>query len=143
MIDSAQVSSSRHKGAAQLIETPWRMQAMEQQLSSSTLPKSFARVSEAGASAAAGESSEPSTHPSSNTKAHAEEETEEPLNVDVNLMKNLLDSYSAQQGLPGPASNLLGMLGLQLPDDENQAGAHSGFGKGSVPPSDDDLEAPD
>eukprot|EP00976_Prorocentrum_cordatum_P003244 62633-Prorocentrum_minimum.AAC.2 len=46
-----------------------------------------------------------------------EEEEEEPVDVDLNLVKSLLSSYSAQGGLPGPASNLLGMMGLQLPDD--------------------------
>ncbi|KAI9338979.1 SGT1 protein-domain-containing protein [Obelidium mucronatum] len=37
--------------------------------------------------------------------------------VDVNLVQNLLESYQAQNGLPGPASNILGRLGLQLPRD--------------------------
>ena len=37
-----------------------------------------------------------------------------PIDVDLNLVKNLLDSYSAQQGLPGPASTILGGLGLGL-----------------------------
>ncbi|GAQ92583.1 hypothetical protein KFL_010610030 [Klebsormidium nitens] len=120
-------------------------EVMDQQLSSSTLPQSFVRPSEAVAtdSDAAKRASE--SEPAANSKAEtAEEDTsEEPLNVDVNLMKNLLDSYSAQQGLPGPASNLLGMLGLHLPDDEKQAGGSSAFGKESSLGIDDDLEAPD
>jgi len=40
-----------------------------------------------------------------------------PVDADFNLVKNLLESYSSQQGLPGPASNLLGLMGLQLPKD--------------------------
>jgi hypothetical protein len=36
--------------------------------------------------------------------------------LDVNLVQNLLASYSAQGGLPGPISNLLGVMGMQLPD---------------------------
>jgi len=40
-----------------------------------------------------------------------------PVDVDVNLVKSLLDSYSSQQGQPGPTSNLLGLMGLQLPQD--------------------------
>lgn len=40
-----------------------------------------------------------------------------PIDADFNLVKNLLESYSSQQGLPGPASNLLGLMGLQLPKD--------------------------
>jgi hypothetical protein len=43
-----------------------------------------------------------------------------PVDVDVNLVKSFLDSFSSQQGLPGPASNLLGLMGVQLPrDDKN------------------------
>ena len=45
------------------------------------------------------------------------EEEFNPVDVDVNLVKSLLDSFSSQQGLPGPASNLLGLMGLQLPED--------------------------
>ncbi|KAI4328129.1 hypothetical protein L6164_020510 [Bauhinia variegata] len=39
-----------------------------------------------------------------------------PVDVDVNLVKNFLDSFSSQQGLPGPASNLLGFRGVQFPE---------------------------
>ena len=38
-----------------------------------------------------------------------------PVDVDMNLVENLLASCSAQQGMPGPAGNLAGLLGLQLP----------------------------
>lgn len=37
-----------------------------------------------------------------------------PLDVDLNLVQSLLASYGAQDGLPGPAGNLAGLLGLQL-----------------------------
>lgn len=43
-----------------------------------------------------------------------------PVDVDVNLIKNFLDSYSSQEGLPGPASNILGLMGLQLPQDNKK-----------------------
>jgi hypothetical protein len=39
-----------------------------------------------------------------------------PVDVDVNLVTNLLQSYMSQQGLPGPVSNLLGAMGINLPD---------------------------
>lgn len=42
-----------------------------------------------------------------------------PVDVDLNLVKSLLDSFSSQEGLPGPASNLLGLMGLQLKDASN------------------------
>ena len=40
-----------------------------------------------------------------------------PVDVDVNLVKSFLDSFTSQQGLPGPASNLLGLMGVHLPQD--------------------------
>ncbi len=40
----------------------------------------------------------------------------QPLDLDTNLVRNLLQSYTAQQGLAGPAGNLAGLLGLNLPD---------------------------
>ena len=40
-----------------------------------------------------------------------------PVDIDLNLVRNLLSSYSAQHGLAGPASNLLGSMGISLPDD--------------------------
>ena len=40
------------------------------------------------------------------------------VDVDFNMVKNLLASYSAQQGLAGPTSTLLGALGISLPDDD-------------------------
>ena len=39
-----------------------------------------------------------------------------PLDVDLNLVQSLLASYAAQGGHPGPASNMLAMLGLGVPD---------------------------
>uniref|UniRef100_A0A8C0DCV2 Ecdysoneless cell cycle regulator n=1 Tax=Balaenoptera musculus TaxID=9771 RepID=A0A8C0DCV2_BALMU len=39
-----------------------------------------------------------------------------PVDVDLNLVSNVLESYSSQAGLAGPASNLLQSMGVQLPD---------------------------
>ncbi|XP_001362511.2 protein ecdysoneless homolog [Monodelphis domestica] len=41
----------------------------------------------------------------------------DPLDLDVNLVTNVLESYRSQDGLAGPASNLLQSMGVQLPDD--------------------------
>lgn len=35
----------------------------------------------------------------------------------MNLVQSLLASYAGQQGLPGPAGTLAGLMGIQLPDD--------------------------
>lgn len=46
----------------------------------------------------------------------------QPVDIDLNLVQNLLASYAGQQGLPGPVSNLAGLMGLHLPDDEDSRG---------------------
>ena len=63
----------------------------------------------------------PHLQESSKTTEEKEDDDDEftPIDADFNLVKNLLESYSSQQGLPGPASNLLGLMGLQLPKDSN------------------------
>ncbi len=47
-------------------------------------------------------------------------EENEDVDVDYNLAKNLLESFQSQGGISGPGSNLMGMLGLQLPRDDNK-----------------------
>ena len=37
------------------------------------------------------------------------------MDVDLNLVRSLLESYTSQAGMPGPAGNLAAMLGLRLP----------------------------
>ncbi|KAM1116181.1 hypothetical protein TB2_006611 [Malus domestica] len=84
--------------------------ALNDELKSTTLKKSFVRADEQAPKKNEGTS-------------HATEDMEEdftPVDVDVNLVKSLLDSFSSQQGLPGPASNLLGLMGVQLPQDDNK-----------------------
>jgi hypothetical protein len=47
------------------------------------------------------------------------DEEDEESSVDYTLMKNFLESFKSQQGLPGPVGNLIGRLGGQLPRDES------------------------
>ena len=56
----------------------------------------------------------------------SESEDTRPVDLDLNLVKNLLASYSAQQGFSGPVSNLLGSLGLTLPEDADSATQRAG-----------------
>ncbi|KAF7545648.1 hypothetical protein G7Z17_g9017 [Cylindrodendrum hubeiense] len=48
-----------------------------------------------------------------------EEDSEEEVDIDYNLAKNLLESFKSQAGMAGPTGNLLGMMGFQLPRDED------------------------
>ena len=46
--------------------------------------------------------------------------------VDLEVVRGLLDSVAAQEGLPGPGSNLLGLLGVRLPADPPAAPDRTG-----------------
>ena len=39
--------------------------------------------------------------------------------IDVNLAKNLLESLRSQAGMAGPGGNLMGMMGLEMPEDDD------------------------
>ncbi|GKT82820.1 regulatory factor Sgt1 [Colletotrichum tofieldiae] len=43
------------------------------------------------------------------------------VDIDYNLAKNLLESFKGQAGMPGPTGNILGMMGFQLPRDEDMS----------------------
>ncbi|KAI8592347.1 SGT1 protein-domain-containing protein [Geranomyces variabilis] len=38
-----------------------------------------------------------------------------PIDLDLNLVQNILASFEAQEGLPGPAGSMLGSLGIRVP----------------------------
>lgn len=81
--------------------------ALNEELKSSTLKKSFVRANE-----------QPNNRNEGTSNATEDMDDEfTPVDVDVNLVKSFLDSFASQQGLPGPASNLLGLMGVQLPQD--------------------------
>ncbi|GAP89832.1 putative protein SGT1 [Rosellinia necatrix] len=48
-----------------------------------------------------------------------DESGDEEVDIDYNLAKNLLESFKSQAGLAGPAGNLLGLMGMKLPRDED------------------------
>ncbi|KAK3305508.1 SGT1 protein-domain-containing protein, partial [Chaetomium strumarium] len=46
--------------------------------------------------------------------------SDEAVDIDYNLAKNLLESFKSQAGMAGPAGNLLGLMGVTLPRDEEE-----------------------
>lgn len=95
---------------------------LNEELKTSTLNKSFVRanaqslkVNEGTSNAAEGMDVQGKSSASENM-----DEEFTPVDVDVNLVKSFLDSFSSQQGLPGPATNLLGLMGLHLPQDPSK-----------------------
>jgi len=81
-------------------------QALDSQLDQTKMAQSFDR----GAVQATGTGAAP--------PGAAGEAVLQPVDLDVNLANSLLASYSSQQGLPGPASSLAGLLGVTLPDPD-------------------------
>ncbi|KLU84573.1 hypothetical protein MAPG_03613 [Magnaporthiopsis poae ATCC 64411] len=57
---------------------------------------------------------------SSGADAQAGEDSDDDeVDIDYNLAKNLLESFKGQAGVAGPAGNILSMLGMSLPRDED------------------------
>ncbi|KAL2072263.1 hypothetical protein VTL71DRAFT_11606 [Oculimacula yallundae] len=48
-----------------------------------------------------------------------DDESDGEIDIDFNLAKNLLESFKSQAGMAGPGGNLMGMMGMQLPRDED------------------------
>jgi hypothetical protein len=49
-----------------------------------------------------------------------DEDEDAPVDVQLNLVKNVLESFKSQQGLPGPVGNILSQFGVVLPGDNEQ-----------------------
>lgn len=62
----------------------------------------------------------------SDIKEEGDDDGEEEVDIDYNLAKNLLESFKSQAGMAGPTGNLLGMMGIQLPRDEDDENAEDG-----------------
>uniref|UniRef100_A0A8C9RIA8 Ecdysoneless homolog (Drosophila) n=1 Tax=Scleropages formosus TaxID=113540 RepID=A0A8C9RIA8_SCLFO len=58
-------------------------------------------------------------HPGA-VELQGEDEEIQPLDVDLNLVTNLLESLSSQEGLAGPASNLLQSMGFHVPQNSDE-----------------------
>jgi hypothetical protein len=57
-----------------------------------------------------------------------DEDDEDYLDEDYNLADNMLKSFKGQVGMPGPAGNLMALMGVQFPPDADTA-PNSGKGK--------------
>lgn len=49
---------------------------------------------------------------------------DEKVQLNSRLVENILESFTAQQGLPGPASNIISSLGLTLPKRSKEEDMH-------------------
>ena len=81
--------------------------AMDKELSSTIIGKSFVKVLDQSESINQNES----------PVQKIEDDEMKPVDIDLNLVQNFLESYSLQEGLPGPVSNILGSMGITLPEN--------------------------
>ncbi|GAB1317272.1 hypothetical protein MFIFM68171_07482 [Madurella fahalii] len=61
------------------------------------------------------------TGPTETMEEDDDESGDEEVDIDYNLAKNLLESFKSQAGMAGPAGNLLGLMGMTLPRDEEDS----------------------
>ena len=87
-------------------------QAMDKELSSTHVGKSFAKMEDKN------------DHPDEESKGTSSQPAEDkskdvmkPVDIDLNLVQNFLESYSSQDGMPGPVSNILNSMGISLPSN--------------------------
>jgi hypothetical protein len=118
------------------------MEAMDRELAKTAVGKSFIREGDLVAEEKIRPTPPPrhkkssTTKPSQSTKPESssmpgrrrvadddniddEDDDFRPVNVDLNTVKNLLESYESQYGLAGPASNILGSMGVRLPPSDD------------------------
>ena len=86
------------------------MASMDEELAATELAKSFTRANHGD-----GGEGEKRAETTDQVKDGAKLA---PVDIDLNLVKNLLASYSSQQGLAGPVSNILHSMGVSIPPDE-------------------------
>ena len=85
--------------------------AMDKELSLSNIGKSFVKVQE--------KTGESQTFKSKDEDPNqtTEDDAMKPVDIDLNLVQNFLESYSLQEGLPGPVSNIFTSMGIKIPEN--------------------------
>lgn len=78
------------------------MKAMDQQLAETPVGQTFERRTDANSE--------------SNSKIDNNEELKA-VDIDLNALTNILESYSSECGIPGPATALFATMGVKLPDN--------------------------
>ncbi|KAJ2040211.1 hypothetical protein GGI08_008096 [Coemansia sp. S2] len=90
------------------------MHAMDQELSTTHVGKSFASAQQS-----------PTTHEHPSSDLEDELGDVPDVDIDLNLVQNIVESFRAQEGLPGPAGTLLGQFGIHLPQIDSESDSES------------------
>ncbi|CAG8787695.1 4318_t:CDS:2, partial [Racocetra fulgida] len=89
------------------------MRALDAELSLSKISGSFIKTPQEALN-------QPLSEDKINNYEYDDDELSEPVNINLNLAKNLLESFKAQEGLPGPVGNIFGRMGVgALPRDDD------------------------
>ena len=111
------VSSLEGREQSEILQA---MQGMEAELQDAgALPVPPSRSQGKTKTRQARQTSEEGTASSSGLPVY-ESETDAGVEIDYNLVKNLLESFKSQGGAPGPGGNLIGLMGMRLPRDEDE-----------------------
>jgi len=84
------------------------MEAMDRELYSTNVAGSFVR------------GADDVLHNEAGSVLVEDENEYRPVDIDLNVVTNLLQSFRSQEGLPGPASTIMGRLGINIvPNDSD------------------------
>ncbi len=90
---------------------------MDEELASTHMSKSFASPPTANDTQPVPSSSSAASSTAATTIDSSTSTRYQPVDVNYNLMVNLVESVSSQGGAAGPTTNLLGDIGVAVPQD--------------------------
>ncbi|XP_013783634.1 protein ecdysoneless homolog [Limulus polyphemus] len=94
------------------------MEMMDQELAQTNVGLSFERKMPSHPTTSSQQVDQKQDESKNQTMSAEEDDLEvQPIDVDLTVLKNILESYNSQQGMPGPASSILSSMGLQLPEN--------------------------
>ncbi|KAH3863052.1 protein ecdysoneless homolog [Dreissena polymorpha] len=91
------------------------MDVMDKELAKTEVGKSFERQSKVQTKKTSEKETGNKHKPTKARDIDEEDDDFQPVDIDLNTVRNFLESYGAQEGLAGPASNILGSMGIVLP----------------------------
>ncbi|ESO94107.1 hypothetical protein LOTGIDRAFT_145160 [Lottia gigantea] len=87
------------------------MEQMDRELDKTEMGKSFDKVPKSKPASTS------ANKPKKSCNIEDEDDDFRPVDIDLTLVKNTLQSFSAQQGLAGPASHILNNMGIHIPQN--------------------------
>jgi hypothetical protein len=120
-VEEIDASQSEFGDDEEMRELMRQMEAELRESGALDLDPSTRKVGEAGKTVEGGgkaKSAMPTTEHEEDDDESSDDGSEN--DMDINLARNLLESLRSQAGMAGPGSNLMGMMGMQMPRDEGQ-----------------------